>query len=174
MTPDARGLIAALAIAVLISSPTAGTAHPAHSAPNQPAAAALSGEAAEAAATVDAFHSAVKAGDVARAAALLDDDIVVFEAGGAERSKAAYAAEHLAADAKFEGAATTTVRRRVGAAAGGMAWIATEGRVQGRSGEKVIDRLTTETMVLRRTPAGWRIAHVHWSSRVSPTASSAH
>lgn len=173
MTPDTRGLIAALAISVLISSPTAGTAHPAHSAPNQPAASALSGEAAAAAATVDAFHSAVKAGDVARAAALLDDDIVVFEAGGAERSRAAYTAGHLAADAQFEAAATATVLRRVGSAAGGMAWIATEGRVQGRSGEKVIDRLTTETMLLRQTSAGWRIVHVHWSSRAAPTASGA-
>jgi ketosteroid isomerase-like protein len=170
MTPHPRGLIAALAMSVLVCSPTASPAHPTESAPIQPAASALSAEAAEAAATVDAFHSAVKAGDVVHAAALLDEEIVVFEAGGAERSKAAYVAEHLAADAKFEGAATATVRRRVGAAAGGTAWIATEGRVQGRSGEKVIDRLTTETMVLRRTPAGWRIVHVHWSSHASPTA----
>jgi ketosteroid isomerase-like protein len=29
---------------------------------------------------------------------------------------------------------------------------------------KPVDRLTTETMVLRKTPDGWRIVHVHWSS----------
>ena len=108
MTPHPRGLIAALAMSVLVCSPTASPAHPTESAPIQPAASALSAEAAEAAATVDAFHSAVKAGDVVRAAALLDEEIVVFEAGGAERSKAAYVAEHLAADAKFEGAVKLT------------------------------------------------------------------
>lgn len=154
MMPYPRGPIAALATSVLVCSPTVSAAHPTGSATSQPVASALSGEAADAAATVDAFHSALKAGDGDRAAALMSEDALVFEAGGAERSKAAYAAEHLAADAKFEGAATATVRRRVGAAAGGMAWIATEGRVQGRSGEKVIDRLTTETMVLRKTPTG--------------------
>jgi hypothetical protein len=29
---------------------------------------------------------------------------------------------------------------------------------------KAVDRLTTETMVLRRVGAAWKIVHIHWSS----------
>ncbi|MFD3263869.1 YybH family protein [Phenylobacterium ferrooxidans] len=153
--------------------PTASAGHPAVLQPIANVVAALSGEAGDAAATIDAFHAALKAGDGDGATALMSDDALVFEAGGAERSKAAYTAEHLAADIKFERDASASIRQRVGAAAGGIAWIATEGRVQGHSGDKVLDRLTTETMVLRRTPAGWRIVHVHWSSHATPPAPSA-
>lgn len=173
MTAFPRSSVAVLAMSVIVAAPTASTAHPTVSQPAAPVVAALSGEAGDAAATIDAFHAALKAGDGDRAAALMSEDAMVFEAGGAERSKAAYAAEHLAADIKFERDATASIRQRVGAAAGGIAWIATEGRVQGHSGDKVLDRLTTETMVLRRTPTGWRIVHVHWSSRATPTASGA-
>lgn len=168
MTSPAPALAAVIAAAALSLAPAA-LAHPtgAHKAAET---AALSGPAAQAGLVVDAFHTALKAGDTVKAANLVADDALIFEAGFAERSKAEYAAEHLAADAKFEKAATETVLRRIGEASGDLAWIATEGRVQARSGEKVTDRLTTESMVLRRTAAGWRIVHVHWSSRAAPTA----
>ena len=29
---------------------------------------------------------------------------------------------------------------------------------------KALDEVTTETMLLRRTGAGWKIIHIHWSS----------
>ena len=128
---------------------------------------ALSGEAALAAQTVDAFHAALQAGDEAKAAGLLDASSVFFEGGEVQRSKAAYAAQHLAADAAYEKGASLSQTYRTGAAAGEMAWIATEGRVHALVGDKQIDRLTTETMILRRTAAGWRIVHVHWSSRAA-------
>jgi len=100
----------------------------------------------------------------------MSDGVLVLESGGAERSKAAYAAHHLAADAAFQKAANESLVRRVGASSGDIAWVATEGRVKGQVGERIIDRMTTETMLLQRTPAGWRIVHVHWSSRAAPTA----
>jgi hypothetical protein len=31
-----------------------------------------------------------------------------------------------------------------------------------------VDRLTVETMLLRRHADGWRIQHIHWSSRAAP------
>jgi len=30
---------------------------------------------------------------------------------------------------------------------------------------QILGRDPNETMVLERTPRGWRIAHIHWSSR---------
>lgn len=117
-----------------------------------------------AAATVDAFHAAVGRGDTRAAAALLADDALIFESGGAERTKAEYAAHHLAADAEFSKSVSSDVTRRAGNAAGSLAWVASEGRTTGTYKGKPLDLLTTETMVLRRTGGGWRIVHIHWSS----------
>lgn len=155
-----------LATALVVATPGIGHSH---EPPPSEASKSLSGDAANAAVVVDAFHAALKADDVPKAASLVAEGALVFEAGGAERSKAEYAASHLSADAAFESSATETITRRSGAASGDLAWIATEGRVQARLGQKIVDRVTTETMVLSRTSAGWRIVHVHWSSRAAPS-----
>jgi ketosteroid isomerase-like protein len=115
-------------------------------------------------AVVDGFHSALARGDIKAAAALLADDALIFEEGEAERSKAEYAAHHLPADAAFSQAVKSATTRRSSDAADGLAWVATEGRMRGSYKNRAIDQLTTETMVLRRTAAGWKIVHVHWSS----------
>jgi ketosteroid isomerase-like protein len=60
--------------------------------------------------------------------------------------------------------------RRAGGTAGELAWVASEGRTRGRFKERDVDRITTETMVLRRQAGGWRIIHVHWSSRAASAA----
>jgi len=117
-----------------------------------------------AAATVDAFHAALHRGDTRGAAALLADDALIFEAGGAERSKGEYAAQHLPADAEFSRSISSAVTRRAGRSDGAMAWIATEGRTTGNYKGKALDLATTETMILRRIGSGWKIVHIHWSS----------
>ena len=116
------------------------------------------------AAVVDRFHDALRRGDTESAAGLLADDALIFEEGGAERSKQEYASHHLGADAAFSQAVGGSVTRRRGMAAGDMAWIASEGRITGKFQGKAIDRITTETMVLRRSGDAWVIAHIHWSS----------
>ncbi|HEX6072099.1 MAG TPA: nuclear transport factor 2 family protein [Sphingomicrobium sp.] len=120
---------------------------------------------ADAAAVVDAFHSALAKGDTRAAAALLADDALIFEGGGAERGKAEYAAHHLGADAAFSQAVRSVTTRRSGDSAGDIAWVASEGRMTGSYKGRAIDQRTTETMVLRKTGEGWRIVHIHWSSR---------
>lgn len=57
--------------------------------------------------------------------------------------------------------------RRTGATSGDLAWVASEGRTRGRYKDRDIDRITTETMILRRVGGVWRIVHVHWSSRAA-------
>lgn len=131
------------------------------------AAGALSPPAAEAALVIDAFHAALAKGKAQDALELLADDALIFEEGGAERSKAEYAAHHLAADAAFSQAVPATMTRRSGAALGETAWIASEGRTTGRFKDKAVDRLTTETIVLRKVGSDWRIAHIHWSSQAA-------
>jgi ketosteroid isomerase-like protein len=132
--------------------------------PKAAEAGALSISAPAAAATVDAFHAALRRGDTKAAAALLADDALIFESGAAERSKAEYAAHHLPADAEFSRAVSSVVTRRAGSSDGGIAWIASEGRTTGTYKGKRLDLSTTETMVLRRAGSAWKITHVHWSS----------
>ena len=131
---------------------------------------ALAAPSPDAEAVVDAFHSALAKGDTKVAAALLVEDALIFEEGGAERSKAEYAAHHLPADAVFSQAVKSSTTRRSSDAADGTAWVATEGRTKGTYKGRPIDQLTTETMVLRRTSAGWKIAHIHWSSAAARSA----
>src|SRR3546814_11210704 len=66
------------------------------------------------------------------ALALLPDDVLIFESGGAERSKAEYASYHLAADATFSQATAQTLTHRNGRAAGDLASLATESQPVGK------------------------------------------
>ena len=79
----------------------------------------------------------------------------------------AFAQDHAHGHAQAAGsvAAEATVTRRSGWADGDIAWIASEGRTTGQFNGRAVDRLTTETMVLKRHADGWRIHHIHWSSR---------
>jgi ketosteroid isomerase-like protein len=134
------------------------------SAPKVAKTAALSPVARGAATTVDAFHAALRRGDTRAAAALLADDALIFESGGAERTKAEYEAHHLPADAEFSRSIESVTTRRSGRSDGSLAWIATEARTTGTYKGKALDLATTETMILRRAGGVWKIVHIHWSS----------
>lgn len=129
------------------------------------AAGSVAAEATDAASAIDAFHAAIKIGDTANALTFLAPDVMIFEEGGAERSRDEYASHHLSSDAAFAAASEATVTRRSGWADGDVAWITSEGRTTGQFNGRAVDRLTTETMVLKRHADGWRIHHIHWSSR---------
>lgn len=155
---------AAAVLAAAMLSPMA-FAQPVTAEPTEVA--ALPSAARDAAVVVDAFHAALSRGDTAAAAAFLADDALIFESGGVERSKAEYASHHLAADAAFSKAVPAVTVRRSGDAANGLAWIATEGRMTGTYKDKPVDRVSTETMVLRQIGRTWKIVHVHWSSKAA-------
>lgn len=125
-------------------------------------------EAGDAAGVVDAFHKALSSNDIAAALTLLADDVVIYEGGRVERSKAEYASHHAPADAAYAAAVPSTLLKRTAWADGATAWIISESRAAGRYKEKAVDQLTTESIVLRKTPTGWRVAHIHWSSRAAP------
>ncbi len=116
---------------------------------------------------VDDFHAALARGDTSAAASLLSEAVVIFEGGSAERSRTEYATAHLPADAAFEQAVGSQLVRRSGETLGDMAWVASEGRTKGQFKGRDVDRVTTETMVLRRIYGRWRIVHVHWSSHAA-------
>ena len=119
----------------------------------------------EAVATVNAFHDALRRGEKTAAVEALDPSVVIFEEGYVERSRAEYEAHHLDSDVSFASASTSTVTARSASVSGDVVWVTSEGRTTGGVGERAIDRITTETMVLVRGASGWRIRHIHWSSR---------
>lgn len=114
---------------------------------------------------VGAFHAALVAGDSATALGLLDPEVVIFEGGGVERSREEYQSHHLGADMGFEAATRREVVKQTEQLYGDLALVLSEVRTTGEFRGRAIDRVGVETMLLRRTPNGWRIVHIHWSSR---------
>jgi uncharacterized protein (TIGR02246 family) len=111
-----------------------------------------------------AFGKALAAGDSAAALALLHPDVVIFE-GGAWESLEDYRKGHLRADMRFlQGLKQETLRDAV-TISGDLALMTRSSATTGTSGERTVDSLGAETMVLMRTVNGWKIRHIHWSSR---------
>ena len=131
----------------------------------KPAAAAADAQAAPAVKVVEEFSTALQAGDLGRAGALLAEDVLILESGGAERSKEEYLGGHAGHDAEFLKAAQIQRVHRTARGEGGLAWVGTESELHASKDGKPMALLSTETMVLKNTPNGWRIVHIHWSSR---------
>lgn len=122
-------------------------------------------EAAATVATVDAFEAALASGDEATARALLAPDVLIYESGGQETSRDEYASRHMKGDMAFLRAAKRKILSRASGGDGAHAWVSTRSRITGRHRDKDVDIFSTESMVLQHTPDGWRITHIHWSSR---------
>jgi hypothetical protein len=127
--------------------------------------------AADAVAAVERFSAALGAGELDKAGAELDPKVIILESGGAERSRDEYLGGHAKSDAQFLKAAMVTLKRRNADASGELAWVASESAIHAMKGDDMLMIDSTETMVLRKSGDGWKIVHIHWSSR---RANSAH
>jgi|SRR5688500_951775 len=113
---------------------------------------------------VTRFHAALAAADTSSALGLLAPDAIILESGGLE-TVAEYRSHHLPADIAFAaGVASQRTVQRV-QVQGDMAWVATTSLAQGEFRGRAVNSSGAELMVLTRTPAGWRISAIHWSSR---------
>ena len=121
-------------------------------------------------ATVDRFFDALAAGDIERAAVELAPELIVLESGGAERSSAEYLGGHAKNDAEFLKTAELKPGPRTARVSGDLAWVASEGELVVQRDGGPLSIASAETMVLKSTPAGWKIVHIHWSSRVNDPA----
>ncbi len=122
-------------------------------------------EANDAIATVERFAAALSAGDVPRAGAELDPGVLILESGGVERSRDEYLAGHAKSDAAFMKGAHVSLKHRTARAAGDLAWVASESDIHASKDGKRLMISSTETVVLKRSAQGWKIVHIHWSSR---------
>lgn len=116
-------------------------------------------------ATVDRFFAALSSGSLDQAANELDANVLILESGGAEHSAAEYLGHHAKEDAEFLKGAHHALKRRTARIAGDLAWVASESELTVQKNGKPMSLASTETMVLRPTDAGWKIVHIHWSSR---------
>jgi ketosteroid isomerase-like protein len=155
---------ACVALAIVFSAAPARAADPVPSTA-QAQGATQAADVAAVEATVDAFAAALQAGDLAKAGELLADDVLVLESGGAERSKAEYLEKHAPADVEFLRNAHAMPMQHKTSVRGDLAWVGSEVMFHTTSDGQMAMIDATETMVLERTPAGWRIVHIHWSSR---------
>jgi ketosteroid isomerase-like protein len=154
MTPRVLTLALCLLAAPVLTAAVSGPA-PAEAATTSPVA------------VVDRFHASMGRGDADAVATLLTDDAVIYEQGGAEASKAEYVTGHLPGDIAYSAGMTDAIASRRSEVGATFALVMTQGRTTGTHDGKPVDRLTTETMVLKRVKGVWRIAHIHWSSRAA-------
>lgn len=114
---------------------------------------------------VERFGKALAAADFKTVEALLAPDVLILETGGAERSRSEYLGHHAISDAQFLKGTHNQLKRRRALAAGDLAWVGTESELHASKDGKPLTLLSTETMVLKKAGADWRIVHIHWSSR---------
>lgn len=174
MKTIATSLVVVLALGGAMSTAAQTTPAPAaHLQQPEPAAAApqldVSATAQPAVAVVERFGQSLAAGDLKTVETLLDTDVLILETGGAEHSREQYLGHHAIGDAKFLKGAHSELKRRRARIAGDLAWVGTESELHASKDGKPLTLLSTETMVLKKTGADWRIVHIHWSSRPKKT-----
>ena len=155
-----RSIVLALTLSLTAAAAPA-LADPTKPAPVPPENQALG----EATKVVDTFHNALKKGDKAAVQTLLDDNVEIFEQGAVEHSKADYVSAHLPDDIAYAGATKLTRTAHGGAMLGNLAYFTSENTITGTFKGQKVNKIGIETMVLHRTPKGWKILHIHWSSR---------
>ncbi len=143
-----------------------------HSAMNKPAQLNIAPAAKDAVAAVERFSNALSAGQLDKAGAELDAKVLILESGGAEHSAAEYLSGHAKGDAAFLKTVHVQLMRRKAQASGDMAWVGSESELHVMKDGKMTTILSTETMVLKRTDKGWKITHIHWSSRTKKPGAS--
>ncbi|MCH7562900.1 MAG: nuclear transport factor 2 family protein [Gemmatimonadetes bacterium] len=116
------------------------------------------------AAVVEAFHSALAAGDSVTALSMLADDVTILESGGVE-NKEHYRSGHLAGDMRFAQAVPRERGDMEVSVRGDVAWAHSTSITQGRMGDREINSQGAELVVLAREGGIWKIKAVHWSSR---------
>lgn len=167
-TGGARGWEVAFATVVFRTEVPGGHKHEANGVVDLPRE-QPSADSAAALAAVTKFHTALAAGDSAGALAMLSNDVMILESGGVE-TREEYRSHHLPGDMAFARAIKSDrVVRRV-TVRGDVAWVTGTSTTTGDYRGRAVNSAGAELVVLVRTPEGWRISAVHWSSRARRAA----
>jgi ketosteroid isomerase-like protein len=126
----------------------------------------LSGPRKETADVVNAFMAALAGGQLEAARQYMTPDAIVMANGTVLGYRDAY----IDKSAKADAAALATLQRellhREVTAGTAFGWVLSEKRLTAAGAPQgAPSELVTETMLLARTDAGWKITHIHWSGR---------
>ncbi len=113
---------------------------------------------------VASFHAALRGGDSTTVVGMLHPDVRIYEGGHAE-TRDEYRSGHLRGDIAFLQAVQSEKTWDQVVIEGDLALYMSEDRKTGTYRDREIDSRGTETLVLVMTAEGWRIRHIHWSSR---------
>jgi ketosteroid isomerase-like protein len=159
--PHSLGILFALATLC-----TPGSSSAAHGSSGVRSVASLS-DSADVVGIVSRFHAALEAGDTVTVRTLIAPDLQVLE-GGQVESRAQYFAHHLAADIEFARAVRSERTVVSYAREQNVAWLVSASTASGNFKGRDINSIGAELMILSRTPGGWKIRAIHWSSARRP------
>ena len=115
------------------------------------------------AATVQAFHDALKNGDRAAAMSCLSSDAQILESGHRE-TREQYEGDHLRDDIEFAKAVPSTQGASIVRQEGNVAWATRVSRSTGQFRSNEVDSEGAELLVLSKEGERWKIRAIHWSS----------
>jgi ketosteroid isomerase-like protein len=163
-----------LATSLIIATAAMGSAFAQSTAPNTNTNTAAQARAAtpvspatrEAVQVVNDFMGALASGQLEAARQFMTPDALVIANGQVLGNRD----EYINGAAKGDSAALRNVQRellnRDAGTRADSGWVVSEKRMRAPAGTKGPSELVlTETMLLARTSAGWKIAHIHWSGR---------
>lgn len=113
--------------------------------------------------TAKAFHAALEKGDRAAVLALLSPEVAISE-GGHTQTRDQYAASHLDEDIAFLKYAKIKPVFLGSMAMGEAAMVGSRSEVRARHKGKPIVTTSNEMLDLKKTPEGWRITRIQWTS----------
>jgi len=151
-------------------APTTAVATPAAQPAAPSAAITIAPAAAEAVAVLNAYMGALANAQFDVARKLMAPNAVVLRDGRVLGSRDTYFAGDARTDAALLHGAQRDLLRRDAKAGDGVALVLSEKRLRTSTDGKSTDQLVTETALLVKTPDGWKIAHMHASSRPTPPA----
>ena len=112
---------------------------------------------------VNLFHNALQESNKDVITKLLDTNVLIFEGGGVERSAKEYISHHLISDMAFMSKMKVEKLEHQVVIYGEIAISSSRSRIKGIYKEKTIDRITMESIVLRKIGGKWKIINIHWS-----------
>jgi ketosteroid isomerase-like protein len=152
-----------LALALSIALPAVGLArfNPVHGEQ------AAAGDVAAIEAWLKGYDAAFLAKDLDRLAAFYHPDVTIYEGAGINNGWADYRDRHLGPELKaFSNLQFAHTDTKVTMMPGGQSAYATSRyTIKAKMGERDLDSEGLETLLLVRTPEGWKIRHSHTSSR---------
>lgn len=109
------------------------------------------------------LHTALRSSDEATIRSILADDVLIFEGSGAERSLEEYASHHMKSDMKFLKNMDTELLERNIMIHGDIAVSSSRSKMTGKYKNKDFNKVTVETLILKKSNDGWKVIRVHWS-----------